>query len=138
MWTILRYILRDLSTVICIRLLNHFRFELSTFPSIELDKLCQSIVYGSKYPMCTAVRLAGYMTERAESDLSRELEFNKLSADYAKLAIHLLNEYTESDHLAAVLLEMESDIDGGLSAIDLAIKYRVVGFIADKRTSRVI
>lgn len=136
LWTILRFVLRELSTKVCIRLLEHFKFELSRFESIQIDRLCQAIVFGSLYPMCTAIRLSGYMSEAAERDLSRSQEFLRLANDYAKLAIHLLKEYTESDHLAAILLEMASDIDG-LSAIRLAVKYEVIAFVADKRIERI-
>eukprot|EP01084_Bolivina_argentea_P019597 36423_1 len=136
LWTILRFVLRELSTKVCIRLLEHFKFELTRFESIEIDRLCQAIVFGSLFPMCTAIRLSGYMSECADRDLSRQDEFNRLGNDYAKLAIHLLKEYTESDHLAAILLEMQSDIDG-LSAIKLAVEYNVIGFVADKRIERI-
>ena len=136
-WIVLNYILRDMSTVICIRILEHFKYELIRFESNELDKLCQSIVFGSKYPMCTAIRISGYMNDLAKNDLTRVDEFKKLGIDYSKLAIHLLNEYSEGDHLAAILLEIDSDIDGGLSAIDLALKYRVVNFVSNTRIDRV-
>lgn len=29
---------------VCIRLLEHFKFELSRFESMEIDRLCQSVV----------------------------------------------------------------------------------------------
>ena len=136
LWTILRFVLRELSTKVCIRLLEHFKFELTRFESIEIDRLCQAIVFGSFYPMCTAIRLSGYMSDAAQRDLSRSDEFLTLADDYAKLAIHLLKEYTDSDHLAAILLEMASDIDG-LSAINLAVKYKVIAFVSDKRIERI-
>jgi len=136
LWTILRYILRELSTKVCIRLLNHFKFELLRFSSIEVDRLCQSIVYGSLFPMCTAIRLSGYLNDAAERDLSRSAEFFRVANDYAKLGVHLLDEYTDSDHLAAILLEMTSDIEG-LSAIELAVKYEVIAFVSDKRIERI-
>ena len=44
LWTILRYVLREMSTVVCIRLLEHFKFELTRFESEEIDRLCQSVV----------------------------------------------------------------------------------------------
>ena len=31
LWTILRYVLRELSTTVCIRLMEHFKFELSRY-----------------------------------------------------------------------------------------------------------
>eukprot|EP01084_Bolivina_argentea_P217496 369235_1 len=136
LWTILRFVLRELSTTVCIRLLEHFKFELSRFESIEIDRLCQAIVFGSLYPMCTAIRLSGYMHDAAERDLSRGDEFEHLASDYASLAIHLLKEYTESDHLAAILLEMPSDIDTS-SAIELAVEYHVIEFVSDKRIERI-
>ena len=52
------------------------------------------------------------MSEAADRDLSPGEEFESLAKAYAQLAVHLLKEYTESDHLGAILLEMNSDLDG--------------------------
>ena len=43
----------------------------------------------------------------------------------------------QSDHLATVLLEVESDIDDNSSAMDMALKYELASFVAKSRIERV-
>eukprot|EP01084_Bolivina_argentea_P180001 310988_1 len=136
LFTVLHFIARELPTDACIKLLEHYKFQLSKFEAIEVDRLCQSVVFGSNYPLCTALRLCGYMKDIANADVSESDAFLKLADDYSKLSMHLLKEYTESDHLTAILLEMQSDIDK-MSAIQLAIKYDIIDFVSDKRIQRV-
>ena len=68
----------------------------------EIDCSCEAIVFGSLCSMCTAIRLSGYMSDAAQKDLNRSDEFLTLADDYAKLAVHLLKDYTESDHLETI------------------------------------
>eukprot|EP01084_Bolivina_argentea_P156177 272159_1 len=136
LFTVLHFIARELPTNACIKLLQHYKFQISNFKAIEIDRLCQSIVFGSNYPICTALRLCGYMKNIANAEVSPNDAFSKLADDYSKLSLHLLKEYTQSDHLTAMLLEMQSDIDE-MSAIQLAIKYEIIDFVSDKRVHRI-
>lgn len=43
----------------------------------------------------------------------------------------------DSDHLATVLLEVDSDIDGNLSAMEMALEYQLSSFVSKSRIERV-
>ena len=43
----------------------------------------------------------------------------------------------ESDHMATVILEVKSDIDG-MSAMDMALDYNLTKFVTDQRIERVV
>ena len=63
----------------------------------------------------------------------------KLFADIAISYIDAANDYIsilESDHLSTILLEVKSDIDG-LSALDMALKYKLQAFVTNNRVERV-
>ena len=50
-------------------------------------------------------------------------------------ALDFLN-LLESDHLATILLETPSDIEGK-SAIDMALEYQLLSFVSSNRVERV-
>lgn len=54
---------------------------------------------------------------------------------YIEAAIDSL-KVVQSDHLATVLLEVKTDIDGK-SAMDMALEYRLYDFVANSRVERV-
>ena len=59
LWDILQHLAKELPTAVSMRLLEHFKYELSRFEGVEIDALCQGVIFGSKFPLVTAIRLAG-------------------------------------------------------------------------------
>ncbi|ETO10295.1 hypothetical protein RFI_27083 [Reticulomyxa filosa] len=137
-WTVLEYIAKEIPTITALQLLNQFRFDLIRYDTEKLNKVCRQIVRGSQYPMHAALRISGFMQMSGSEDLSRESQYLDLATDYSHLALHLLNKMCpDSDHMAAILLELPSDIEGGKSALDLAIEYRIMSFVNDNRVQRI-
>eukprot|EP01083_Nonionella_stella_P318864 1167628_1 len=64
---------------VSIKLLNKYKLELSRYRSEQVDKITQNIVIGSKYPMCTALRISKWYKNRASYDVSRAEEWIKIS-----------------------------------------------------------
>ena len=80
-------------------------------------------------------RLAKWFKDRAFYDVARGDVFRKISGAYIAAASDYLR-FVESDHLATILLEVKSDIDG-MSALDMALEYGLTGFVANNRVERV-
>ena len=97
--------------------------------------MCQNIVIGSQYPVCAALRISKWFTDRSEYDVARGETFQAIADSYIAAANDYLN-LIESDHLATVLLEVKSDIDG-LSALNMILEYELQSFVATNRVERI-
>ena len=90
---------------------------------------------GSRFPVCASLRIAKWFLDRAYYDVSRTDQFKQIANEFIDAA----NEYIaflESDHLATILLEVKSDIDG-MSALDMALEYQLQSFVANNRIERI-
>eukprot|EP01084_Bolivina_argentea_P250628 420016_1 len=135
-WSALCLITKQLPTSVSIEMLERFKSELKQFEVREIDRVCRTVIFSSLFPICSSLRLSHYMSQNALNDLSRQDEFNKFANNYIKLATRFLDTYAKSEHMVAILLEVASDIDG-LSAVELAVKYQIIDFLADKRIGRI-
>eukprot|EP01084_Bolivina_argentea_P067702 123247_1 len=136
MWLIFQKIAELTPGGVAIELLEKYRFVLTRFNSEKLDKVCQNIVIGSQYPVCAALRIAKWFNDRAEYDVARGELFMSIAESYIEAAMDYIS-LIESDHLATVLLEVKSDIEG-LSALDMALKYTLASFVAHNRIERIM
>ena len=105
------------------------------FQADRLDKLCQNIVIGSQFPVCASLRISKWFYDRAKYDVSRADLFSKIANSYIDAATEYIG-LLESDHLATIMLEVKSDIDG-MSALDMALEYDLQAFVANNRIERV-
>ena len=119
LWIIFERVAEITAGNIAIQLLEKFQFDLTRFDHNKLDKIAQSIVIGSQYPVCAALRIAKWFNDRALYDVARSDLWHQIAETYIESAIDYL-QLIESDHLVTVLLEVKSDIDN-LSALDMAL-----------------
>ena len=75
------------------------------------------------------------MKERGDYDISRRELFEEISNNYISTALEYLG-LIESDHLATVILETKSNING-FSAIEMALEYELLSFVTDNRVERI-
>ena len=120
---------------VAIELLEKYKYDLTRFNAQRLDKVCQRIVIGSQYPVCAALRIAKWFNDRAAYDVARGQLFEDIANSYIDAANDYIG-FLESDHLATVLLEVKSDIDG-MSALDMAKKFKLQAFVSNNRVERI-
>eukprot|EP01084_Bolivina_argentea_P148121 259029_1 len=137
LWLIFAEIAKLTPHKIAIELLQMYQADLTRFDEEQLHNVTQCIVIGSEYPICTTLRISKFYKDRAEFDIARGDIFNNMAQIYIEAAIDHLKRF-QSDHLAAVVLEARSDIDNGLSAMEMALKYELQPFVAKSRIERVI
>eukprot|EP01084_Bolivina_argentea_P097627 175499_1 len=135
LWLIFERVAEITNENIAIKLLEKFQFDLTRFDHTKLDKIAQHIVIGSQFPICAALRIAKWLYDRALYDVARSDLWKDVAETYIASAIDYL-ELVESDHLATVLLETQSNIDN-LSALDMALKYKLQSFVSNNRIERI-
>eukprot|EP01084_Bolivina_argentea_P076822 139273_1 len=103
----------------------------SKFDEKNIQQLTQTVVIGSKFPVCTALRIAKWYNDRSKMEVARSDLFAKTAQEFVQMAIYYTNIIT-SDHLLTILLEVKSDIDNK-SAFDMALEYGLTSFVANNR-----
>eukprot|EP01083_Nonionella_stella_P271486 919932_1 len=98
-------------TTVMIQLIMQYKKPLLMLPYKRIDSVLLSVIRGSKYSIATALKMAALAGEFASIDLSAKETFLKIKEKYESIAVELLKQI-ESHHLAAVLLETPSDIEG--------------------------
>eukprot|EP01084_Bolivina_argentea_P067703 123248_1 len=135
MWLIFESVAEITPGSVAIELLEKYRFDLTRFNASKLDKVCQNIAVGSQYPVCASLRIAKWFNDRAEYDVARSKAFSAIAQSYIDAANDYVS-FLESDHLATILLEVKSDIDGR-SALDMALDFGLHSFVSNNRVERV-
>eukprot|EP01084_Bolivina_argentea_P076823 139275_1 len=130
-WLILERVAELTPTNVSICLLSHYEYELSKFDETNIHHLTRIIVIASKYPVCTALRIAKWYNDRSNAEVARSDLFAKTAQEFVQMAIYYTNIIT-SDHLLTILLEVKSDIDNK-SAFDMALEYGLTSFVANNR-----
>ena len=82
LWLIFAKVAEITPAPVSIVLLEEYKYSLTRFASDELDKVCQSIVVGSHYPICTALRIAKWFHDRAKYDVAQNEKFTQIADSY--------------------------------------------------------
>lgn len=134
-WLIFEEIALSTPTPMAMRLLKEYKYDLTRFSTERVNRVCQNLVIGSEYPICAALMISKWMNDRAAFDISRSAIFEALADDFVAAAIEYLS-IVESDHLATILLETKSKMDG-MSAIDMANEFELHSFVNNNRIERI-
>eukprot|EP01084_Bolivina_argentea_P221982 375836_1 len=124
---------------ISIQLLDKYQTDLlSHFDTNQLNKITQQIVIGSRYTICTALRVAKWYQNVAKQnnlDIAKEQLFERIVEAHIQSALNYL-KLVESDHLRTILLETKSDLDN-MSALDMANEFELISFVQDEIIQRI-
>eukprot|EP01084_Bolivina_argentea_P006468 12273_1 len=120
---------------VAIELLDRYKFDLTRFDADTLNQLAQNIVIGSQYPVCASLRMAKWFMDIASYDVARGHVFEAISENFVDAAFDYL-DLIESDHMAVIILEVKSDIEG-MNALDMALEYGLTKFVSNQRIERV-
>jgi len=120
---------------VAIELLDRYKHELTRFPAERLDEVAQNVVIGSQYPICAALRLSKWFIDIASYDVAREKIFEAISEGFVDAAFDYL-DLIESDHMATIVLEVRSDIEG-MNAIEMGLEFQLNKFVTNQRIERI-
>ena len=135
LWLIFEKVAEITPARVSIALLEEYQYDLTRFDAENLNRICQNIVIGSQYPVCTALRISKWFNDRAEYDIARGQELENIAESYIEAANDYI-AFLESDHLATIMLEAKSDIDE-LSALQMAQEYELISFVNNHRVEKI-
>ena len=122
-------------TTVMIQLIMQYKKPFLMLPHKRIDQILLSVIRGSKYSIATSLKMAALAGEFASIDLSAKEAFLKLKEKYEGIAVELIKQI-ESHHLAAVLLETPSDIEG-MTPLELAFEYRLFAFLSQSKIEKI-
>ena len=132
---ILEYICMVSPTSLSINLIHEYRKQLLMFPKKEIDSVFLAVIRGSKYSIATSLKIAAIAAEFGEIDLARKSSFEALADKYEGIAIALIQQI-ESHHLASLILETPTEIDG-LSPLEIAFEFQMYKFLAQSKIQKI-
>ena len=132
---VLEFIAMVSPTAVMIQLIYQYKKQFLMLPYRRIDQILLSLIRGSKYSIATALKMASLAGEFAELDLSAKDYFLKMKEKYEGISVELLKQI-ESHHLAAVLLETPSDIEG-MTPLDLAFEYKLFSFLSQSKVEKI-
>ena len=135
LWPVLQFLALEMPTHQVLYLLKVHTHLLTQYMIMEYDDVCKATMEGAKHPIATALLLSRFMFQQARVDLFTRIRYSDLGGKYRIISRKLLREI-ESDHLLAMLLEIPTDL-GGLSIMEIALKYGCLYFLEDPRIVRI-
>eukprot|EP01084_Bolivina_argentea_P260716 440364_1 len=122
-------------TTVMIQLIIQYKKQFLMLPYKRIDAICLAVIRGSKYSIATSLKMAALAKEFSEIDLSAKEVFLKIKEKYVGIAVELLKQI-ESHHLAAVLLETPSDIEG-MTPLELAFDNQLFSFLSQSKIEKI-
>merc|ERR1719204_1318934 len=113
-------------TAILIQLIIQYKRQFLMFPYKRIDNVLLGAIRGSKYSIAAALKTAALANTFAEIDISSKEVFLKMKEKYVGIAVELIKQI-ESHHLAAIILETPSDVEG-MTPLDLAFENKLYSF----------
>eukprot|EP00485_Elphidium_margaritaceum_P015088 CAMPEP_0202731060 /NCGR_PEP_ID=MMETSP1385-20130828/186951_1 /ASSEMBLY_ACC=CAM_ASM_000861 /TAXON_ID=933848 /ORGANISM="Elphidium margaritaceum" /LENGTH=2462 /DNA_ID=CAMNT_0049397343 /DNA_START=90 /DNA_END=7479 /DNA_ORIENTATION=- len=118
-----------------IELLDRYKNELTRYPEKRLEEMAQNVMIGSQYPICAGLRLSKWFMDIAKYDVAREKCFEAISESFIDAAFDYL-DLIKSDHMATIVLEVRSDIEG-MNAIEMGLEFQLKKFVTNQRIERI-
>ena len=122
-------------TAILIQLIIEYKRQFLMLPYKRIDNVLLGVIRGSKYSIAAALKTAALAGEFAAIDLSAKEVWLKMKEKYVGIAVELIKQ-VESHHLAAIILETPSDVEG-MTPLDLAFEYKLYGFLSQSKIEKI-
>ena len=122
-------------TAILIQLIIEYKRQFLMLPYKRIDNVLLGVIRGSKYSIAAALKTAALAGEFAAIDLSAKEVWLKMKDKYVGIAVELIKQ-VESHHLAAIILETPSDVEG-MTPLDLAFEYKLYGFLSQSKIEKI-
>jgi len=122
-------------TATLIQLILEYNRQFLMLPFKRIDNVLLGVIRGSKYSIAAALKVAAMADEFASIEVSAKEVFLKMKEKYVGIAVELIKQ-VESHHLAAIILETPSDVEG-MTPLDLAFEYRLYGFLSQSKIKKI-